>query len=130
MYLTPVCLCVTLLSLPLGQAQGDACGSSSLADYSTRNPHCTVSSDCLGVVCSDIPGGVTASVSLRNCQDPVGIDLTIVSPSEVCEQTFYVGGSGVHVDNNRTVGGNLGRFMASYDRNTSHLQFRVSFCLV
>ena len=113
------------LVLPMASAT-----CSSLTAYHTANPHCTVSSDCLRVDCN-VTTGMTASLTVNNCEDPVHVHLSLHFASTSCDEMFYVSGKGVQSENT-TIELNIiekALLNARYDRNTSHLQFQVNFSL-
>ena len=118
-------LLTTLLSPASAQGPGDPCQA--LSGYMEAHPQCLVLGYCREVQCLLSDGDFVATLSVRNCEDPVQLVLLVVyqDSGTYMTNTFHV----VEGEGNCTVPVELDEpslVYVSFSRNESHVHFRVS----
>lgn len=109
--------------LPTASAQG----CPALSGYVAAHPDCKVFDYCRKVDCNVNQNAVTLGMlSVHNCEDPLQVDLLVVTESFSRNHTFVVFGekSRCEIDmpvNNKSLNG----LLVIHSRNASHLQFEV-----
>lgn len=96
-------------------AQGGAC-----TDYTLLN--CNVEDNCLGVEC--VYDFLITLLTVSDCEDPVKLDFRVMGSSGSCLKTIVVSGQG-SFSGDMMVGNLLLHVIIHFNRNASHLQFRV-----
>ena len=118
---------VSLLACAVnGQTQPSSC--SLLTDIPSS---CAPSPDCTGLVCNSLYGTVT--LTIVKCSDPLAVELGLRPSGSTAVSRinyyvgYYVGGPEVVTDSSTI--GQLTPLHAHFSRNTTHLNFTVSYAV-
>ena len=120
-FLSVLLYAVSLLACAVnGQTQPSSC--SLLTDIPSS---CAPNPDCTGLVCNSLYGTVTLTID--KCSDPLAVELGLRSSGStaVSRINYYVGGPEVVTDSSTI--GQLTPLRAHFSRNTTHLNFTVSY---